>query len=430
MTLSAPIIGGMASQNVLNLVDTAFVGQLGETELAAVGMGGFANWLTIAFLIGLGSGVQAITARRFGEGDGRHVANGLNAALVLSFAAGIPLAIAGMNLSDWVFELLVDDVAVQAIGGGYLGARYIAVPFVAANFAFRGFWNGTNRPTVYMGTLISMHAVNIVLDYGLIFGNLGMPEMGATGAGYATSISIIFGTGIYFVIAAARARKQGFLDPRGVVRTVGSLLHLSIPAGFQQFTFSAGFVTFFAIAGRIGTKELAASTGILNLLLVCVLPGLGLGLAGASLVGQALGAGDEADARRWGREILAIGFVATGGLGLILALGAETWLHLFMPQSPETVALAIGPLMLIGFTQWIEPVVINNVLAGVGDTVAVLIISLVSQWLVFLPVAYLVAVVLQWGLLALWGCMVLFRALSLTASLIRFRSGAWAHQAV
>ena len=430
MTLASPIMAGMVSQNVLNLVDTAFVGRLGETSLAAVGMGGFANWLTISLLIGLGAGVQAITSRRFGERDDEQVATGLNAALIVSFAAGIPLAIAGIAASPWMFKILVNDAAVQAVGSPYLAARFLAVPFVAANFAFRGFWNGTNRPTVYMGTLVCMHVVNIVLDYGLIFGNLGMPELGATGAGYATSISIIVGTAVYFVLGVRRGRPQGFGVLRGVFPVIGRLLRLSVPACFQQFTFSGGFVVFFIIAGRIGTQELAASNVILNLLLVCILPGLGLGLAGASLVGQALGRGDKEDARRWGREVLLIGFLATGGLGLVLALGAETWLTLFMPTSPETVAMAVAPLMLVGFTQWIEPVVVNNLLTGVGDTVAVLIISLVSQWLIFLPVAYLVAVVLQGGLVALWASMVLYRALSLTASLIRFQRGAWAHKAV
>ena len=430
IALAAPIMAGMTSQNVLNLVDTAFVGRLGEASLAAVGMGGFANWLTIAFLIGLGAGVQAITARRFGEGDSEHVATGLNSSLVIAFAAGIPVAIAGITLSPWMFSVLVDDPAVQAAGSSYLAARFIAVPFVAANFAFRGFWNGTNRPTLYMGTLVSMHVVNVVLDYGLIFGNLGLPELGAQGAGYATSISVIFGTGIYVVLGIRKARHQGFLQFRGMLDVMGPLLRLSLPACLQQFTFRAGFVVFFTIAGRIGTRELAASNVILNLLLVCILPGLGLGLAGASLVGQALGAGDKEDARRWGREVLGIGFVATGGLGLILALGAETWLGLFIPDSPETVALAIAPLTLVGLTQWIEPVVVINVLVGVGDTLAVLIISLVTQWLIFLPTAYAVAVVFDWGLLALWGAMVLYRALSLMATLVRFHQGAWADKTV
>ena len=182
--------------------------------------------------------------------------------------------------------------------------------------------------------------------------------------------------------------------------------------------------------GRLGTEELAASSVILNLILICVLPGLGLGLAGASLVGQALGAGDAADARRWGWEVLGVGVVATGGLGLLLAAGAPTWLGVFMPDAPHTVAMAVGPLVLIGLTQWIEPVVLNNILLGVGDTMAVLVISLVTQWLIFLPTAYVTSVTLEGGLIALWGSMVLYRALALSGVLLRFHRGAWARVAV
>jgi len=416
----------MASQNVLNLVDTAFVGQVGEVALAAVGMGGFANWLFISVLIGLGAGVQSITARRFGEGAEARVASGLNAALIVAFVVGVPWALLGTTLAPAIFDLLVDDPEVRLLGGQYLGARFWAAPCVAANFAFRGFWNGTNRPTLYMGTLVCMHLLNIVLDYGLIFGNLGLPRLGAVGAGWATTISVGAGTLIYMHLGVRRAMPQGFLRRGGDRAVLRGLLRLSAPACIQQFTFSAGFVAFFVIAGRIGTEELAASNVILNLVLICVLPGLGMGLAGASLVGQALGAGDAADARRWGWEVLGVGLVATGGLGLALAAGAPTWLSVFLPDAPHTVAMAVGPLVLIGLTQWIEPVVLNNILLGVGDTMAVLVISLLTQWLIFLPTAYIASVTLEGGLMALWASMVLYRALALAGALVRFHRGAWA----
>ncbi len=426
--LAVPIVLGMVSQNLLNLIDTAFVGHLGDSALAAVGMGGFVNWLLVAALIGLGSGVQATAARRMGEGKEGETAVGLNAALIVAACAGIPMAILGMQFSEEIFGLLNDDPQVQRQGAEYLSARFIAVPFVAANFAFRGFWNGTNRPMNYMSTLVVMHAINIILDYGLIFGRLGLPEMGVAGAGYATSIALVCGTSMYVVLGLVQGRANGFMRARGVKEALPVVLRLSVPAGLQQVMFSAGFVIFFVIAGKIGTDVLAASNVIINLILVSTLPAVGLGLAGASLVGQSLGAGDIAEARRWGWSVAIIGSGVMGLLGLIQALGARTWLGIFLPDSPATLELAVVPLIIIGLYQAFDGigVVLLNILIGVGDTVAALKINTLAQWVLFLPLAWIFAVELGFGMMALWIGMGAYRLLIAVLVSVRFRSGAWA----
>ncbi len=427
MSIAVPIMLGMVSQNLLNLVDTAFVGQLGDEALAAVGMGGFANWLLVAFLIGLGSGVQATAARRLGEERPEEAAVGLNAALVVAALVGIPAAILGVSFAHEIFSLLNDDANVQQLGGDYLASRFVAVPFVAANFAFRGFWNGTNRSMNYMITLVAMHAVNIFLDYSLIFGNFGFPEMGVEGAGYATSCSLIFGTALYIFLAFMRARHNGFMRLKGLREVMPTVLRLSVPAGFQQLFFSGGFVVFFIIAGKVGTEELAASNVIINLMLVCVLPAVGLGLTGASLAGQAMGAGKLQEARSWGWSVAMLGSMLMGSLGLVLAIGARTWLEIFLPDSPQTLELAVVPLVILGLFQAFDGigVVLLNVLVGIGDTMAAFKINTTIQWLLFLPLAWLFAVNLGYGMMALWIGMIGYRALLAMSMFWRFRGSGW-----
>lgn len=427
MSIAVPIMLGMASQNLLNLVDTAFVGRLGEDALAAVGMGGFANWLVVAFLIGLGSGVQATASRRLGEGKRSETASGLNAALVVAVVIGVPVAWLGIQFAEEYFALLNGDPAVRAQGGQYLAARFVAVPFVAANFSFRGFWNGTNRSLFYMSTLVAMHAVNIFLDYALIFGAFGFPEMGVAGAGYATSISLMFGTLIYVVLAWVQARREGFMRLDTLASVMPRVLRLSVPAGLQQVLFSGGFVVFYVIAGKVGTDALAASTVIINLLLVCVLPAVGLGLTGASLVGQALGAEDVEEARRWGWSSAVLGSMVMGVLGMTLAIGARFWLRIFIPDDPHIVEMAALPLMVVGAFQAIDGVgvVLLNVLVGIGDTMAALRINLFAQWIVFLPTAYVFSVELGFGLIALWAGMSGYRLLLAILTAWRFHHGAW-----
>lgn len=425
--LALPIMGGMASQNVLNLVDTAFVGQLGKASLAAVGMGGFANWLLIALLLGLGAGVQATAARRKGEGALDRTAVGLNAALLLAAALGIPVALLGEYFSGDIFAILNDDPAVQAPGAAYLGARFFAAPFAAANFAFRGYWNGTDRSKNYMITLVVMHLINVVLDWALIFGHLGLPEMGVAGAGWATSISLMAGTAFYFVLGWTQARSGGFLRATGTLAAMPTILRLAIPASVQQFAFSGGFVAFFVIAGKVGTDALAASNVLVNLMLLCVLPGVGLGLSGATLVGQALGAGDREDARAWGSDVVLVGILLMGLIGAVLALGAETWLGIFIKNDPTTIAIAVAPLVILGAAQAVDSVgvVLAQTLIGIGDTVAILRISLIGQWLLFLPTAWFLCVVQDGGLVTLWSAMVIWRIGTAVACWIRWRGSAW-----
>lgn len=426
LKIAVPIILGMMSQNILNLVDIGFIGRLGDASQAAVGMGAFANWLLVSFLLGLGSGVQATAARRLGEAKHGETANGLNAALLLAVSLGIPAAIFGMVFAGPLFGVLNDDPAVVSLGAGYLAARFAGTPFTAANVAFRGYWNGTNRSVVYLFTIVVMHTINIVLDYGLIFGNLGLPNLGVAGAGWATSISVAVGSCLYIGMGLALARKGGFLRLAGVVRTIPTVLRLSIPAGFQQLLFSAGFVMFFYIAGQVGTRTLAASTVLISLALVCVLPGVGLGLAGASLVGQALGRKDLADARRWGWQVAALGSVVMGTLGLVLLVGNRLWLSL-LTDSEETIALAVLPLMIYGAAQILDGVgvVLTNVLVGIGDVMWTFALNFTAQWVLFLPAAWFFAVHLDYGVIALWVGMAGYRAVLAAMLAFRFHLGGW-----
>ncbi len=294
--LALPIMGGMVSQNVMNLVDTAMVGRLSMAALAAVGLSSFAGFMAQAFIMGLSSGVQAMAARRLGQGREDEMAVPLNGGLLLALALGIPMTVVLFLIAPAVYPYLNSDPEVIREGVPYLQARLCAITAVGMNFAFRGYFNGVNLSRIYLRSLLTMHACNLVLNYGLIFGELGMPEMGATGAGIGTAIATYIGTATYFVMAMRFARKAGFLRGMPDRKTLSAMLELAIPSGVRQVFFAAGLTALFWIIGRVGTTALAASNIMVNLMLVAILPGLGLGMAAASLVGQALGRKQVADA--------------------------------------------------------------------------------------------------------------------------------------
>jgi putative MATE family efflux protein len=401
--IALPIMGGMMSQNILNLVDVYMVGHLGDAALAATGIGGFTNYLCIAFIIGLSAGVQALAARRLGEGRDSETAVPLNGGLILALVLGLPLSVILILLAPAAFPYLNSDPEVIAEGVPYLQIRLASMIAVGMNFSFRGFWSAVHLTGVYLRTLLVMHAINIFLNWVLIFGNLGAPELGVKGAGLATTISLFIGTGIYFSFALRHARDKGFLNRVPSFQTLKQQLVISLPASLQQVFFAAGLVTLMWILGRIGTAEVAAANVLMTFHLTALLPSFGVALAATTLVGNALGRGDVDDAERWGWEAAALVLVYGVVLGLAVIPLAD-WLLGFFLTNPDTRALAHLPMVLwalaIGFDA--AGMVLMNALIGAGDTRRSMWISILWQWGFFLPLAFLAGPLLGWGLLGVW----------------------------
>jgi putative MATE family efflux protein len=394
IALAFPIIGAMVSQNVFNVIDTAMVATLGDPAIAAVGLGGMVNFASGAFLLAMGAGVQAMSARRLGEGRTTETAVPLNGGLFVSVAVALPWTLVLFVLTPHFFPLLNDDPAVIAHGVPYVQARLVGMTAIAMNFSFRGYWNAIDRAWFYMLTLVGMHVLNVILNFLLIYGLFGFPELGTTGAGVANTIAMWSGSAVYFVLGMRQARAAGFLRAFPSMAELRAILRLSVPTGIQQTLFAGGMVLFYAVVGAIGTKAAAASTAIITLLLLGILPGLGFGLAGMSLVGQALGRKDPADARAWGWDVSKVAFGVVLVIGLTGALFTEPVLAIFL-HDPETLSIAITPMRIVSITLAADAVgiVLMQALLGAGDNKRVMVVAVATQWGLFLiPVAFVVLV--------------------------------------
>lgn len=424
--LALPIIGGMISQNVLNLVDTAMVGQLGNAALAGVGLASMLNFMAFSFITGMSTGVQAMAARRKGEGRDAETAIPLNGGLVLAAVLAIPTSIVLFALVPQYFPWFHDDPAVVEAGGDYLQCRLVAMVAVGMNFSFRGYWNAVDRSRLYLRTLLVMHVVNIALNYLLIFGKLGFPALGVVGAGLGTAISTFVGTAYYVYLGMRHARDNGFLGGMPDRTTLGKMLKLSLPAGVQQLLFATGMTVYFTIIGMLGTAELAAGNVLVQVMLVAILPAIGFGIASATLVGQALGRGDVDDARQWGWDVSKLAAVVLVVLGLP-GLVVPEYLLLPFIESPETLALAVTPLRIVAGSLLFDAVgmVLLNAHFGAGATRRVMVVSTVVQWGIQLPLAWLTGVYLEWGLTAVFASQVGARLLQAVIFAASWRGDGW-----
>jgi putative MATE family efflux protein len=401
--IAVPIMGGMMSQNILNLVDIGMVGRLGDAALAATGIGSFSNYMAIAFIIGLSAGVQAMAARRLGEGRHSETAVPLNGGLILALMIGIPLCFILWHATPWAFGFLTDDPAVREQGIPYLQVRILSMMAVGMNFSFRGYWSAIHMTGIYLRTIVTMHVINIFLNWVLIFGNLGAPEMGVVGAGLATTISLYIGTSLYFIFAIRHASDKGFLHQPPSRRMLWQQFKISLPSSIQQLFFAAGLVTLVWIVGKIGTREVAAINVLMTFHITAILPAFGIALATTTLVGNALGRKDIEDAAQWGWNGAAMTFIYGLVLSLILIPLALPILGVFLTNT-ETRDLAHLPMILWAVMISFDTLgmVLMNALIGAGDTRRSMWISVIAQWAFFLPAASLVGPVLGYGLLGVW----------------------------
>ena len=396
-------MGGMMSQNILNLVDIGMVGHLGDTALAATGIGSFTNYLAISFIIGLSAGVQALAARRLGEERHSETAVPLNGGLILALFIGLPLCAILYLAIPSAYVFLSDDPAVIEQGVPYLQVRILSMVAVGMNFSFRGYWSAIHMTGVYLRTLLIMHAINIFLNWVLIFGNLGAPEMGVVGAGLATTISLYIGTGLYFFFAYRHARDKGFLHRLPNRSTLWQQFKLSLPSSIQQLFFSAGLVTLMWIMSQIGTAEVAAVNVLMTFHITAILPAFGLALAATTMVGNALGRNDTEDASLWGWNAAVIALIYGVTLSLVLIPFADPLLGVFL-TNPETRQLAYMPMIIWALVIGLETtgMVLMNALIGAGDTRRSMWISVIAKWVFFLPLAFIAGPLLGFGLLGVW----------------------------
>ena len=413
--LALPIIGGMVSQNILNLVDTAMVSRLENSSaaLAAVGLSGFMVFVAQAIILGLSTGVQATASRRKGQGLISESGHFLNAALIIIVITVPILTFFCFSLAPTIYPMLNNNSEILALGIPYLQIRSLGMIFVAVNFAFRGYWSAIDLTKLYMITLISMHAVNIVLNYILIFGNFGAPKLGVEGAAIASVISLALGSIVYILFGIRYANSNGFLKGLPKKEETVTLIRLSLPAGVQQQFFAAGFLATFWIIGQMGTKELAAANVLVNIMLVALLPGMGFGMAAATLVGQALGKSAAKDASKWAWEVALVAMVVMALLGLPMILIPGYLVSSIYELEAQTLDLVVWPLRLVGLTMAFEALAMTMrfSLQGAGDTKRCMIIAIVLQWLIFLPTAYVAGPVYGYGLTVIWFLNISYRCL-------------------
>lgn len=416
----------MLSQSLMNLVDTALVGHLGESSLAAVGTGSYALLLMAAFLSGLSAAIQAQVARLQGQSRSQYTAIPVNAGLILSLVIGVPLTFLGLIFSPWILNLTAatSDIALQA--EAYFDIRILSLPAAAMSLSFRGYWNGTGCPACFVKILVVVHILNALISWLLIYGKLGLPALGIEGAAIGTVIAMYAGALLNGIIMWRSGRKGGFLHAWPALQHFRQLLRLAIPDSLQQLLFSFGLMMLFAILAQAGAAASALGHVLINLSLLLILPALGFGMAATSLVSHAIGAGNDCLAYLWGRDSAFIAFCVLLILNIPLWLFPAVILGLFTSDQ-ALIQMGNLPLQLtgLGITAEAAGLVLTQALLGAGASKTVMIVRLTGQWLVLLPLYWWAVNIAGYGLTAVCVIHTIQRGLSSLVFLGIWRRQGW-----
>jgi len=309
-----------------------------------------------------------------------------------------------------LFSYLNSDAGIAELAVPYWRIRLLAMVFMGLNYAFRGYFNGISQPKYYMMSLIAIHVINVILNYLFIYGHFGFPAMGTDGAALASAIATVFGTVIYISVGLFKLNHLNIFKFRLKVSDLTTVFKLTIPAGAQQLMIAVGVTSLFWMVGRLGVAELAALNILINILMLCILPGFGFGMAAATLVGTSLGEKDMLSAKQWAYDVAKVGGVTTLIIGALISFFAAPILTVFTTDT-ETIDMALRALQMTGALIFIDvmSVIMMNSLLGSGDVTIVLKTSLFFQWLVFFPLGCVLVFFFQPSFLLIWSVFMFSR---------------------
>jgi MATE family multidrug resistance protein len=427
-TLAYPAILTMISQTVMWTVDSAMVGHVGKTELAAVGLGGILVFTLYSFFIGLTSAVNTFVAQSSGAEDYRRCGTYLRQGLYISIAAAAAIY-AVRALSPQIVDLLRPDEPVRPLTLSYVQIRMLSAPFFLVYYTFSHFYRGIGDTRTPLKVLLVAQAVNLAADYLLIFGQGPFPAMGVEGAAWATTMANVVAAAIFLALAGARKmrRQYGAFDRlRPDWAEIARLLRIGLPIAVHFFLDMGSFLVFSAYIGRMGTEALAVNQIAIQILALSFMPCQGFAIAATTLMGQYIGAGRPELAMKSAYTTLKFGLVYAGFIAALCLAIPEQLVRIFNGD-PLVVELGRPVLYWAALFQAFDAIqfISDGALRGAGDTRVPMLIVVGAAWLVFLPLAYAFGTVLDQGVVGAWAGATLYIVVIGIAMFARLKTGRW-----
>ena len=427
--LAVPIMGANILQVAYQLVDAFWVGRLGAAAVAAVSITMPLMFVLIAAGMGFAIAGTTLIAQYTGARDHKMVDHVAAQTLLTILAVSVVLGALGFALAPWLLHLMgvTSDVYRNALS--FIRVVFIALPFTFLYAMVQALMRGVGEVKVPLYIVAGTVVVNFFLDPILIFGRFGAPAMGVTGAAIATLIAQLMAAIVaLWVLFGGRfgihVRWRDFKPDFAFVRRA---FLLGYPASIEQSARAVGMtlMTFLIVSfGTIVTASFGVATNVIN---VALIPAMGFSMATSTLVGQNIGAGNISRAEKTARLSALVTFIALSLLGLVCSLLATPIVRFFVPQSPQVIAEGAHLLRIVSWSFGFVGLqfALLGVLRAAGEMLAAMTTSLVSQWLLSLPLAYLLSKHTALGADGLWWALPLSNIVTACIAGALFLWGPW-----
>lgn len=434
LVVAVPLILSTATWSVQHFVDRMFLTWYSPETIAAAMPAGMLNFTIISLFMGTAGYVSTFVAQYYGAGRYHRIGPAIWQGIYISLFGGlfllcvIPLAEPAFRLIGHSPEIQQHEVIYFQIlclgGGAYIGS-----------YALSGFFSGRSKTWPVMWVNVATTIVNLVLDYALIFGRWGFPELGIKGAAIATVVAGVFSLLVFFVLLFTGGNDNIYHTRRGwrlEKDLLGRLLRFGFPSGVQFFLEIGAFTGFVLVVGRLGTASLAATNIAFNINTLAFMPMIGCGIAISILVGQYLGSerSDIAQTAVYSGFHLTFVYMASIAAAYVFLpdLFVSPFAHYADPEGfAEIYGYSVVLLRFVAIYCLFDTmnIIFCSAIKGAGDTRYVMIMTTILSVIVLIIPVYLTVEVLEAGLMVAWVFATAY-VISLGVTFyLRFLGGKW-----
>lgn len=433
LRVALPIMAGGFIQFLVNFINTYFVDKLGEMPLNAVGNAGLIYITLFVAGQGFSTSIQVLVARRNGQGKTKQVGIIFDHAFLLMIGISLILFAGGWLFSIYGMPSLVKDAGILQGMQEFLDYRIWGFLFSIVEVGIIGYYTGIAQTRIITYCTLLIAGLNIFLDYSLIYGRLGMPQMGIAGAGLSSTISEA--AALLFVLIYQWKDKHTkvfglYKFKKLKLKVFAKLMKLAYPLIGQRFVSLFAWTAFFLMIEKAGPRDLAISQIVRNLYFLAFIPIFGFGTATGTFVSHYMSLKDPASVIK-----------AIKRIGLISAAFTFVFVHgyLFYPgiivdtltDQQSLISETIPILRLIVSSMLIHSfvMVVFSAVSGVGDTKWSFIIE-TSSIVLYLIYCYYVCIVNKQSLLVIWSAEFIYFGLLALFSLAYFKWSNWKNYSI
>ncbi len=419
------------------MVDSYMVSGLGSYAVAAIGLTTQPKFICLALFIAINMAVSALVARRKGQGE-RDSANRILLTAIICCIVGIVIiSTIAVAWADPIIHLVGSEPETHDSAVLYFRIIIGCIIFNVISLVINAAQRGSGNTKIAMKTNVTSNVVNVIFNYLLIHGNLGFPALGVAGAAIATVLGTVVACGMSI---ASLFRKDSYVSiPYMIqkklpptVRALKDIFSFASTVFAEQLMLRFGFFMSALLTANLGTEALAAHQVGMNALHLSFSFGDGLQVAAVTLIGQSLGQGNKALAKKYGNICQSIGLAISIGLSILYLLFGRWFFGIYFPNEPHIVDLGVSIIkyMILIVLFQVSQVVFGGSLRGAGDVRFTTVTSMISVAIIRPSVSYVAAYVLQLGITGIWIGVLADQVVRLVMSGLRFRSGRWMNKEI